>query len=70
MMLCIERVYLPLYQVANKPFHIQGDDLFKFHGILSMEGFIWFSTIQYVCQRLDIVYQDARLKISPYQTGN
>ena len=24
-----ERVYLPLYQVADTPFHIQGDDLAK-----------------------------------------
>ena len=25
-----ERVYLPLYKVANTPFHIQGDELLGF----------------------------------------
>ena len=25
-----ERVYLPLYKVADTPFHIQGDDVFLF----------------------------------------
>ena len=27
-----ERVYLPLYQVADTPFHIQGDDMILFVG--------------------------------------
>ena len=29
-----ERVYLPLYKVADTPFHIQADDVYTIHVIL------------------------------------
>ena len=33
-----ERVYLPLYKVADTPFHIQGDDIYTVYTMLKTRG--------------------------------